>query len=98
MCALREQRTVVVDPEGLAGVAVPPGSPRVPFEVNVGGRLVRGELNSKSVLRAITAVRVTVVICRLSHQVEIVYNVPAIMRACPVPGPDTPVRPRRHWS
>jgi len=55
MCALREQRTVVVDPEGLAGVAVPPGSPRVPFEVNVAGRLVRGELNPKT-QRAVAAV------------------------------------------
>jgi hypothetical protein len=37
--------TIVVSPEGLIGVTVPPGSPRVAFEVNIGGRLVRGELN-----------------------------------------------------
>ena len=41
---------------GLLGVAVPPGSPRVPFEVNVGGRLVRGELNPKTLRRTLTAV------------------------------------------
>jgi hypothetical protein len=48
--------TVVVDPEGLAGVTVPPGSPRVPFEVSVGGRLVRGELNPKTLRRAVASV------------------------------------------
>ena len=38
--------TVVVDPKGLAGVTVPPGSPRVPFEVNVGERLVEAPMKS----------------------------------------------------
>jgi hypothetical protein len=39
--------TLDLDPEGLVGVTVPPESPRIPFEVNVGGRRVRGELNPK---------------------------------------------------
>ena len=33
-----------------------PCLPRVPFEVSVGGRLVRGELNARSVRRTLTAV------------------------------------------
>ena len=38
--------TLVLDPEGLVGVTVPPGSPRVPFEVNVGERLVEAPMKS----------------------------------------------------
>jgi hypothetical protein len=33
--------TLVLDPEGLVGVTVPPGSPRVPFEVTSASGLWR---------------------------------------------------------
>jgi hypothetical protein len=48
--------TVVLDASQLAGFEVPNGQPRVAFTIDVGGRAVTGEFNSKSLRRVVTAI------------------------------------------
>jgi hypothetical protein len=48
--------TTVVDPEGLRGLHVPHGEPRIDIVVTVDGQVVKASLNSKSVRRAVAAV------------------------------------------
>jgi hypothetical protein len=48
--------TVVLDASQLAGFEVPNGQPRVAFTIDVGGRAITGEFNSKSLRRVVTAI------------------------------------------
>ncbi len=48
--------TTVLDPAVLAGLAVPNGSARTEFVLDVGGRKVTGAFNSKSLRRAAAAI------------------------------------------
>jgi hypothetical protein len=48
--------TVIVDPTLLASCNVPYGVPHVPFAISVNGRLLRGQLNSKTLRRVTTAI------------------------------------------
>ena len=48
--------TVVLDASQLTGFEVPNGQPRVAFTIDVGGRAITGEFNSKSLRRVVTAI------------------------------------------
>jgi hypothetical protein len=47
--------TLVIDPAGLLAATLPPAVARIPFAISVGSRTIRGELNAKSLRRAIAA-------------------------------------------
>ena len=51
--------TVVLDPAALAGVVVPNGQAKFQVTIQVGGKMLRAELNSKSVRRCVTTINET---------------------------------------
>jgi hypothetical protein len=46
---------IVVEPASLVGLEVPVGTGHVPFALRVGGRVVRGQFNAKTLRRAVAA-------------------------------------------
>lgn len=48
--------TVVLDPSAVGKVTVPNGVPQVAIQVMVGGRIVKANLNAKSLRRAVTRI------------------------------------------
>jgi hypothetical protein len=50
------QGTAVIDPAPLVGLIVPGGVGQVSFQIEIGGRKVRGGLSARSVRRAVLAI------------------------------------------
>ena len=48
--------TVVLDTSQLAGIEVPNSQPHVAFVIDIGGRMITGEFNARSLRRAVAAI------------------------------------------
>jgi hypothetical protein len=65
--------TVVLDPAALVGLVVPNGQAKFPVSVEVAGRVIKAELNSKSLRRNVVAIEAAgpaAVACVLSGKLE----------------------------